>query len=681
MKLTKFTAILLFLCLGGYLSAQQSTAELKNADRLYRQGAYDKAIEYYLDYLVKHTDDKGATIRLARSYEFTGDYLAAKAYYDELIEQDPKPSAMYLLRGNLLKKMMQFDAAIDAYRHYIPVNKERALALMKACRFAKDLTKESKGCDIENLSFNSKQSDSSPSLVKGSLVYLSQRGKLEDAWAAKGDILPAETTAPTLYLVGADEIPEPFILKEAALSLHSAPSITKDAKKMAFSIGEDSGVWEASVKETDNEKMHIVLSAFDEVTNTWVKKDFPYNSKDYSNGFPHLTDAGNTLFYASNMPGGYGKFDIYVSYFKNGTWTKPVNLGEDVNTQGNEISPFLQGDKLYFASDWHYGLGGYDVFRIHHENDKWTGLENMGACINSPNDDYALVIDDSKDKAYFTSNRIGGKGHEDIYAVNSLHQLATKRVLTPKSVELLPEAVAPLEMDLKEEFEDISRVPVSLNTEVEDEAKAEIEEDVLLVRDPSLDGLILDQDNGRKVYFVQIAALSKRKSLDRFKHFRRYGNVYQVHAGNMIKIRIGFFSTMEEAKKVADRLKKKGIREAFIVGDDLQTAQLEIIATARDKSVSASDIDREDMPYTHNSPYKIRVVSYHFPNRINTAELADLGRIEHWTKEDWKIIILSGYKDLDEARQVLKRIHQRGFKDAYIVKETFGKLQRVRYAH
>ena len=705
---TKLINTFLFLCMTGYVFAQQSQT-LERADRLYRNGEYSKAIEGYLDYLVQHTDDKSATIRLARCYENTGDYLAALAYYNDLIEQDSKPSALYLLKGNLLKKMMRFDEAVAAYARYKTVNKERAIARIKSCRFAKELAKESEGCNIENLSFNSKQSDYNPVLIKGQLVYTSKRALLEESWVAKGDKTPVLTT-PLLYKVGEDESPEPYVLDRNTTGVNVTPSFTPDGRNIAYAIGEDSGVWKATVKSTKDKNMHIVLSSYDDVHNTWVKRDFPYNSNEYSNGFPHLADDGKTMFFASNMPGGYGKFDIYVSYWQGGGWSKPSNLGPEVNTQGNEISPFLDDDKLYFASDYQYGLGGYDVFRIHHQDNAWTGLENLGACVNSPNDDYGMVIDPSKDKAYFTSNRLGGKGHEDIYAVQDIDQVQTKKVFTPKSVDALPERVLPLEWNTETPSEDISKIEVQLDLLPDVDlslslspalsgnqpAKIPLElptlelpaqedrmemdnQDVQLVDDYTLSDLVRDQQEGQKVYFVQIAALSHKKNLDRFKHFQRYGNVYQVRSGGLVKIRIGFFSTVEEAKQIASQLKARGIREAFIVGDDLQTAQLEIIATAKDRSIAKGASYEETRHKKHVSPYKIRVVSYHFPNRINTAEVADLGKIEHWTKEDWKIIILSGYENLSEAKRMLQKVHQRGFKDAYIVKESFGKLQRVRF--
>ncbi|WMJ74029.1 PKD domain-containing protein [Cytophagaceae bacterium ABcell3] len=145
------------------------------------------------------------------------------------------------------------------------------------------------------------------------------------------------------------------------------------------------------------------------VNNEWVNiQSLPFNSDKYSNGHPSLSADGTKLFFASDMPGGYGGSDIYVSVYKEGSWSKPMNLGPDVNTSGDELFPYITHDgSLYFASDGHKGLGGLDVYSASFVNDKWTNVSNLGKPVNSDADDFGFLIEKNGITGYFSSNRNG----------------------------------------------------------------------------------------------------------------------------------------------------------------------------------------------------------------------------------------------------------------------------------
>jgi tetratricopeptide (TPR) repeat protein len=146
---------------------------------------------------------------------------------------------------------------------------------------------------------------------------------------------------------------------------------------------------------------------------------FQYNGSDYAVGFPWLSDDGNTLYFASNMSGGMGGWDLYQSIYNPSTrmWGTPRNLGATINTPGNEITPSMVGTTLYFSSDWHAGIGGLDVFRADFQNNYASSVQNMGTGLNSSRDDYGFVWDDNAKVGYLTSNRSEGRGNEDIWKV------------------------------------------------------------------------------------------------------------------------------------------------------------------------------------------------------------------------------------------------------------------------
>jgi outer membrane protein OmpA-like peptidoglycan-associated protein len=134
---------------------------------------------------------------------------------------------------------------------------------------------------------------------------------------------------------------------------------------------------------------------------------------------PSIAPDGKTLYFASNRPGGKGGSDIWMSVLQDdGMWSKPVNLGDSVNTSGSETSPFIHYDNqtLYFSSDGHAGLGGMDMFYVRKKSDgTWGTPVNLGYPINSHKDEISLIVNSTGDMAYFSSDRPGGKGGQDIY--------------------------------------------------------------------------------------------------------------------------------------------------------------------------------------------------------------------------------------------------------------------------
>ncbi|MCP9768296.1 flagellar motor protein MotB [Lacihabitans sp. LS3-19] len=151
-------------------------------------------------------------------------------------------------------------------------------------------------------------------------------------------------------------------------------------------------------------------------------KELDFNDDKYSCGHPSVNSTDNLLYFVSDMPGGYGGTDLYVSRLINGIWSKPENLGGKVNTVGNEMFPFIdEGGTLYFSSDGLPGLGDLDMFNIATDTKtgKPTGIvRNLGAPLNSNNDDFGIITDRERSLGYFSSNRKRGGSDDDIYKFN-----------------------------------------------------------------------------------------------------------------------------------------------------------------------------------------------------------------------------------------------------------------------
>ncbi len=143
---------------------------------------------------------------------------------------------------------------------------------------------------------------------------------------------------------------------------------------------------------------------------------FIFNNEQYNVAHPALSHDGKKMFFSSDMPGGFGGVDLYVSYWHQGQWGKPINLGKYVNTQGNETFPYITPNGiLYFATDGRKdGLGQMDIYSTEFINSEWKNVRNLGAPINSAKDDYSFFLDEKKLNGYITSNRIDGI-HDQLY--------------------------------------------------------------------------------------------------------------------------------------------------------------------------------------------------------------------------------------------------------------------------
>jgi outer membrane protein OmpA-like peptidoglycan-associated protein len=155
----------------------------------------------------------------------------------------------------------------------------------------------------------------------------------------------------------------------------------------------------------------------------------PFNSNNYSVAHPALSADESTLYFASDMPGTLGQSDLYkIAINLDGSFGAPTNLGNKINTEGRETFPMVTSDgELYFASDGHPGLGGLDIFVSKMDKDGHFGeVVNVGEPVNSSYDDFAFLINDKTRYGYFTSNRLGGKGGDDIYKLKETQKLITK---------------------------------------------------------------------------------------------------------------------------------------------------------------------------------------------------------------------------------------------------------------
>ena len=204
----------------------------------------------------------------------------------------------------------------------------------------------------------------------------------------------------------------------------------------------------------------------------WKKvKDLPVNDLEASSIHPFLSPDASRIYFASDRLGGFGGMDIYVSYYKKGHWTIPLNLGPEINSDKDEVYPVLGMDGiLYFASDRDGGHGGLDLYKATDAStdskDNWKNVANLGFPFNSSDDDFGILIDKNLTGGFFTSNRPGGEGQEDIYRWSILNPLDNQAV-TQKEVqkEVLKKKQTALVKIEKPKQKLLNQKPISLASE------------------------------------------------------------------------------------------------------------------------------------------------------------------------------------------------------------------------
>ena len=196
-----------------------------------------------------------------------------------------------------------------------------------------------------------------------------------------------------------------------------------DASKSVFYITRNySGKNKSSNSKDGVNKLKLSMARFDDSSINGIF-DLDFKSNGNSVGHAAVSKDGERMYLVSDMPGGIGGTDIYVCLKEGGVWGTPKNLGKKINTEGNEMFPYISEDnKLYFSSDGFAGLGGLDIYSAEIEEEFKTP-KNVGYPINSNKDDFSFYISSDNNSGYFSSNRAGGKGDDDIYAFELIKPL------------------------------------------------------------------------------------------------------------------------------------------------------------------------------------------------------------------------------------------------------------------
>ena len=378
------------------------------AENYYEQNAFAKAIPRYEQVLGKEFDLDAAN-KVADCYRQTGNSLKAEFWYRRIVNSGQATPAQKLALGECLMENGKYQEASTWLNQYLQLNSSdsRVKRLILACDSIHLFFQDTTAFMISVPAFNKGyESNFSPIFYRDGIVFLSDRsapGKNRERSIYTGkEFLDLFYTR---SLDGKGSWMEPELFKGDVNGPFDEGSATFNStfSEMYFTRSSYSG------DEEQDEKAQSLLKIFNAKIegNLWkVKGEVDFNSPDYSVGHPALSPDGKTIYFVSDMPWGYGGTDIYSITYTNGRWGKPVNLGNKINTEGNEMFPFVAADGvLYFASDGMVGMGGLDIYEALPAEEGWNKPENLQYPVNSSKDDFGFIIDSAGVHGFFTSAR------------------------------------------------------------------------------------------------------------------------------------------------------------------------------------------------------------------------------------------------------------------------------------
>lgn len=390
-------------------------AQLSKADKLFDDFMYAQAIEIY-----KPLADKGnmkAIKKIAECYRKINDYTNAERYYAFVIADKDASAKSFLYYAQMLITNEKCDEAkiwIDKFIASKPGSDSViARTLLQSCLNQNDTTIAFRKISVQNLkAINSTAADFCAFPYEGGIVFTSARQNAINGTSGSGfqEVLFANYVNDSTYKIA----PIKGVVNTAGYnsgpatidSLRNIIYFTKNNFKFGDAISNKSG--DVTLK---------IYSAKKSRDGWHDIKSLDLNEKEFSYAFPSINRDGDILFFTSDRPDGYGGKDIYYSMLTNGSWSKPKNAGPNINTSGDERYPFIHTDgTLYFSSTGWPGYGGMDIFKaVPNKLGEFGKPENLGKPFNGPTDDFGFFIDANYDKGFFSSDRSGGLGSDDIY--------------------------------------------------------------------------------------------------------------------------------------------------------------------------------------------------------------------------------------------------------------------------
>ena len=420
--MNRFIRIFSLVIMAALLASNPAEGQKKQKDSRaqasFDAGEYFKAIDLYKNAVSKVNDDTQKTailFKIGECYRILGDARSAELWYKKAVREDYQDPIIFLRYGQMMlinEKYTEAEEQFNKYMELVP-DDPRGRVGIESCEAAVNWKDNPTGYLVENMRyFNSRQRDFSPGYINDTYTEIYFTSTREDAagnetHGATGQNF-ADLFTSTLDRKGKWSVPVPVESLNSEFE-DGTPCISSDFTTLYFT----------RCKKGKNQQLGCQILSTTSGGMDWSepKVELEELGDSVTSAHPAISPDGNTLYFVSDMPGGLGENDIWmVSRGQGGSWGKPANLGEEINTPGNELYPFVHNDgSLYFSSDSRVGLGGLDIYKATKDEIGSWRLENMKPPINSPEDDFGIVFEADVERGFFSSSR-KGRGNDDIFS-------------------------------------------------------------------------------------------------------------------------------------------------------------------------------------------------------------------------------------------------------------------------
>jgi outer membrane protein OmpA-like peptidoglycan-associated protein/tetratricopeptide (TPR) repeat protein len=371
--------------------------------------AYSSAIEDFNDYLGRKYKPE-AEARLADSYRRINDFESAEYWYSKVVEQPEIAPVNYLNYGKVLMSRQKYEHAKKWFKSYLEEVPDDLVAemLLASCYSVNSFMEDTTLYSLKEIQMPMMATAFGQVPYEDGLMFVGDKVILSNSktyeWTGRSylDIFFSRKDYNGRWL-------NPMALKGNINGrFHEGPAcFTQDGKTVYFTRSSAQGRKAKRLERSKLNENNLKIYKAELVGEDWKNvEELPFNSNEYSCAHPCLAPDGNTMYFVSDKPGGFGGADIYKSTRDGICWSRPENLGGVVNTAGNEVFPYMYKDgTLYFSSDSHHNLGGLDVFMTSWTGEKWLAVENLNYPLNSSFDDFAFVKNGDQKSAYVSSNR------------------------------------------------------------------------------------------------------------------------------------------------------------------------------------------------------------------------------------------------------------------------------------